>query len=279
MSNGMNVFRKSGLYIIYLLVAFIFIGPIIYLFVASLKSDTQIISDMSSLKGFIPYGNLSFENYKSVLTTMDFTRYFSNSVIVTLCTVLFGTIINAMIGFSLGMLNFKGKKLLISIVIALTIIPTEAVIINRLMITAELNLLNTMAALILPSMAYPSYIFLYYTHFRGMPKELLEAAIMDGSGYIRSFFKIFLPLSKPIVATVAIMAFIRTWGDLLWPTLVLRDDSLRTLPLVLRSLFNSEYMQWGEIFAFGAMTTLPTLVIFMIFQKQFIQSVASSGIK
>lgn len=112
-----------------------------------------------------------------------------------------------------------------------------------------------------------------------MPRELLEAAIVDGETYNGIFWKIMLPLSKPVISTVAIMGFIRSWGDLLWPTLVTRDETYRTLPLALRALSTDVYIFWGQIFAFASLMTLPVLIIFILFQKQFIQSLAMTGIK
>lgn len=168
---------------------------------------------------------------------------------------------------------------MVSLVIALSIIPTEAVIINRFMVANRLHMLNCYAGLALPTIGYPMYIFLYYNHFKGMPMELMEAAIVDGESYGGIFWKIMLPLSKPICATVTIMAFIRSWGDLLWPTLVTRDETYRTLPLALRALSSDVYIFWGQIFAFATLMTIPVFLIFLLFQKQFIQSLTMSGIK
>ena len=112
----------------------------------------------------------------------------------------------------------------------------------------SLGMLNTYIGLAIPSVAYPMYMYLYYNHFKGMPKELQEAAIIDGASYWKIFTKIMMPLSKPIITTVAIMAFIRSWSDLLWPTLVTRDGTYRTLPLALKSLFSDTYTDWGQVF-------------------------------
>ncbi|MDO5377915.1 MAG: carbohydrate ABC transporter permease [Clostridia bacterium] len=266
-------------YVLYVAVAVVFIAPLVFLFVSSFKEETQLVSDMATLRAFIPYGSLTLDNYVQVFEKLDFLHYFRNSALNTAIQVFFGMFINAMMGYALGMLNFKGKNLLVSLMIALTIIPTEAVIINRFMVTFNLGIINTIWALAIPNLATPMYVFLFYQHYRGMPKELLEAAVIDGEGYTGIFFKIMTPLSKPIYATVAIMSFIRAWGDLLWPTLVTRDNTWRTLPQALRGLNDSVYTFWGQIFAFSAMITLPILIIFLLFQKQFVQSVAATGVK
>ncbi len=266
-------------YLLYVVVALIFIAPLWFLFLSAMKEETQVVSDMATMKAFVPYGTLTFDNYKAVFEKLDFLHYFRNTLLNALLQVAFGMVINGMMGYALGMLKFRGSKLLVSLMIALTIIPTEAVVINRFMVTKDLGLLNTLWALSVPNMATPMYVYLFYQHFRGMPKELLEAAVIDGESYTGIFFKIMTPLSKPIYSTVAIMTLIRAWGDLLWPTLVTRDNTWRTLTQALRGLDDSVYTFWGQIFAFSAMMTLPLLVVFVLFQKQFVQSVAMSGIK
>lgn len=278
-SKQRKIFSLLAHYIGYVLIAFAFIAPIVYLVVSSLKNDTQIVADMSTFKAFLPVGELSLDNYVTVIEKVDFLKFFKNSAVVAVIYVGVATIINGMIGYALGMLEFKGKRLVISLVIALSVIPTEAVIINRFLVANELGILNSYIGLAIPTVAYPMFMFLYYNHFKGMPKELMEAAIVDGDSYAGIFWHIMFPLSKPIIATVAIMGFIRSWGDLLWPTLVTRDETYRTLPLALRALSTDVYIFWGQIFAFATLMTIPVFVIFLLFQKQFIQSLAMSGIK
>ncbi|MGN0353789.1 MAG: carbohydrate ABC transporter permease [Muricoprocola sp.] len=267
------------LYALYIILALIFVFPLVYMIVSSFKNDNQIVKDMSSLYAFLPCGELSLQNYKDVLLKLDFLKYFCNSTVVSVSAVILGTLINGMVGYTLGMMKFRGKKLMFSLVLAFMIVPNEAIIINRFMVINQLGLVNTWAGLALPYLVSPMYIYMFYNHFRGMPYELVDAAIVDGESYIGIFWKIMLPLSKPICATVAIMTFIYTWGDLLWPSMVTRDTSLRTLPLALRSLFINEQTLWGQVFAFGVLATIPILLIFIFFQKEFVESLTSSGIK
>lgn len=266
-------------YVLYVAVAILFLAPLLFLFISSMKEETQLISDMTTLKAFVPYGKMSLENYVQVFEKMDFLHYFRNSALNAILQVAVGLLVNGMMGYALGLLEFRGRKFLVSLMISLTIIPTEAVVINRFLVAVNLGVVNTLWALALPNLAIPMYIYLFYQHFRGMPKDLVEAAVIDGESYAGIFFKIMTPLSKPIYATVAIMSFIRAWGDLLWPTLVVRDNTWMTLPQKLRSLNDSVYTYWGQIFAFSAMVTLPILIVFLAFQKQFVQSVAMTGIK
>ena len=119
---------------------------------------------------------------------------------------------------------------------------------------------------------------LFYQHFKDMPFDLMEAAVMDGCSYPQIFFKIMLPLSKPVIATVSILLFIKRWGDLAWPAMVTRSNAIKVLPLALQS-FYGDMNDWGPIFAMGTVMTVPVMIIFVLFQKQFIQSIAMSGIK
>lgn len=279
MSKRRKIILSIVIYTVYTIVAFFFIAPIVYLFVSAFKNDTQIVTDMSSFKAFLPVGELSLNNFKEIISKVHFFKFFKNSSVVSIMSTVFAVIVNAMVGYALGMLTFKGRKLMISVVLSLSIIPSEAIIINRFMVTNEMGLLNSYMGLVLPGVAHPMYMYLYYNHFKGMPKELMEAAVVDGAGYGSIFWKIMLPLSKPIVATVMIMAFIRGWGDLLWPTLITRDETYRTLPLALQSLSSDVYIYWGQIFAFSSLMVLPILIIFLIFQKEFVSSLTTSGIK
>ena len=266
-------------YVLYVFVALIFIAPLLFLFISAMKEETVLVSDMATMRAFVPNGRMSFDNYVAVFEKLDFFHYFRNTFLNALIQVVIGMFINGMMGYALGMLEFRGSKFLVALMIALTIIPTEAVVINRFMVAKDVGIINTIWALAVPNLATPMYVYLFYQHFRGMPKDLLEAAVIDGESYTGIFFNIMTPLSKPIYSTVAIMTFIRAWGDLLWPTLVTRDNTWRTLTQALRGLDDSVYTFWGQIFAFSAMMTLPLLILFVAFQKQFVQSVAMSGIK
>lgn len=282
MMAGKKAQRKTTaalFYVLYIAVAVIFIAPLLFLFISAMKEESQVVMDMATMKAFVPYGTMNFDNYKAVFDKLDFFHYFRNTALNALLQMGIGMFINGAMGYALGLLEFRGRKFLVSLMIALTIIPTEAVVISRFLVTKDLGLVNTIWFLVVPNLSTPMYIYLFYQHFRGMPKDLVEAAIIDGEGYTGIFFKIMTPLSKPIYSTVAIMTLIRAWGDLLWPTLVTRDNTWRTLTQALRGLDDSLYTYWGQIFAFSAMMTLPLLIIFVLFQKQFVQSVAMSGIK
>lgn len=267
------------LYLIVVILSLVFLIPMISVIMNSFKSDTQIQMDMTSVRAFLPNGKLTLDNYSKIFVRMDFFKFFWNSTVSSVVSVIGSTIFSAMAGYAVGMLEFKGRNFLQTIMIGMIIVPGEAVCINQMMVINQMGLINNMWALILPFLASPLFVFLYIQHFKGLPKDLMQAAVIDGSSYFGIFWKIMLPLSHPVTATVAILGFIWRWNDLIWPVLVTRDESIRTLPLAMQMLYTQNYTYWGQIFAFAVMMTLPVLIIFIIFQKQFVQSLAMTGIK
>ena len=132
---------------------------------------------------------------------------------------------------------------------------------------------------IIPFIADAFSIFLFYQFFIGLPKDLDEAALVDGASPFRIYTSIIVPLSKPVFATVAILQFLTRWGDFLWPLMVTRGEDYRPLPVAIQQFFSQDPKVWGDIFAFSAMITIPVLIVFLLFQKWFVQSVATSGVK
>jgi len=267
-------------YLLLIVIAFFFLFPIVFMFVSSIKNnETQIIRDMSNISAFIPYGELGLKNYFDVFKQMPFGRFMFNSVFIVSSTVLSGLVLNSMIAYALARLRFKGKELILSLIIALIIIPTEAVVIPLLLMVNRINWLDSYQVQIIPFIVDAFSIFLFYQFFIGLPKSLDEAAKIDGANPFQVYGKIIVPLSKPVFATVAILQFLFRWGDFLWPLMVTRGYEYRPLPVAIQQFFSQDPKVWGDIFAFASMVTIPSLIIFLLFQKWFMRSVASSGIK
>jgi len=267
-------------YSLLIVVALFFLFPIVFMFVSSIKNnETQIIRDMSSISAFIPYGDLGLKNYFDVFRQMPFARFMFNSVFIVGSTVLTGLVLNSMIAYALARLRFKGRGFILSFIIALIIIPTEVVVIPLLLMVNRIGWLDSYQVQIVPFIVDAFSIFLFYQFFVGLPKSLDEAAKIDGANPFQVYWKIIVPLSKPVFATVAILQFLFRWGDFLWPLMVTRGYEYRPLPVAIQQFFSQDPKVWGDIFAFASMVTIPSLIIFLLFQKWFIHSVASSGIK
>ncbi|WP_254564045.1 carbohydrate ABC transporter permease [Oscillatoria sp. HE19RPO] len=265
-------------YVVLTILALLFIAPILFMIIGSFKPDNLVLVEAGSLKAFVP-DNPSLQNYEDVFARVNFTRFFWNSIFITGAIVLVGLLVNSMAAYAFSRLQWRGRDIIFPVIIALMIIPFEAIAVPLFFQMTWLGLRNTYTAQIIPFIANAFSIYLFYTFFIVLPKELEEAARVDGAGPIRTFFEIIVPVSKPVFASVAILTFLTQWGSFLWPTMIAVGERVRPLPVAIAQFQTLPPIQWGDIMAFGVMMVAPMLVIFLIFQKWFVQGVASSGIK
>lgn len=231
-------------------------------------------------------GGLGLQNFRDVISEYGFLLAARNSLIVALTTMIASIIINSMAAFALARLNFKGRRLVVAVVVALIIIPFEAIAIPLLLLTNSLpwvdgsiGWLDTLHVQIIPFIADPLAIFLFYQFFITLPKELEEAMVIDGANLFRVYRQLIIPLSRPVISTVAILKLLWMWGAYLWPKMVTRSPGTLPLTVAMQQFFGQYPRFWGNIMAFAAMMTIPLLLLFLIFQKAFVQSISSTGIK
>ncbi len=259
--------------------AFFFLFPLIYMITTSLNPDEMdIIKTMGSLKAFIPH-TISLKNYGDVFRRMPFARFMLNSLIVVSSTVILGLLVNSMAAFALARFSWKGRGLILGFIVALMIIPFEAIAIPLLLMVNRFGWLDSYHVQIIPFIVNPFYLFLFYQFFIGLPKELEESALIDGAGWFRIYWNISVPLSKPIFASVAILHFLQHWGFFLWPLMVTRGYEYRPLPVAMQVFFGQYPRNWGDIMAFAAMMTIPVILLFVFLQKQYVNTVKTAGIK
>ncbi len=279
--------RNTLTYLVMAALAIFFLFPIVFMFVSSIKNnETQVMSDMSSLYAFIPRGDLGFVNFTDVFGRMEFGKLLFNSTLIMLVTVLSGLLVNSLIAYSLARLRFKGRNFLLGVIVALMIVPFEAVAVPLLLLVNHLpwfggatTWLDSYHVQIIPFVADAFSIFLFYQFFINIPKDLEEAALVDGAGLLRIYWNIVLPLSRPIFATVAILQALASWNRFMWPLMVTRGVDARPLTVGMQTFFGQDPRIWGDLMAFASMITIPVLIVFLLFQKWFVQSVASTGIK
>ena len=283
-NKGIRTFFK---YLLMSILAFFFLFPIWFMFVSSIKNnEMQVTADMSNLRAFIPYGELGFQNYQDVFQQLDFTHMLFNSTLIMLITILLGLLVNSMIAYALSRLNYTGRGVVLGIIVALIIVPFEAIAVPLLLLVNNLpwfgeasSWLDTYHVQIIPFIADAFSIFLFYQFFINIPRELEEAALVDGASKLRIYWSIILPLSHPIFATVAILQALASWNRFMWPLMVTRGIDVRPLTVGMQTFFGQDPRLWGDLLAFATMITLPVLIIFLLFQRWFVQSVASTGIK
>jgi multiple sugar transport system permease protein len=270
---------RLGQYVVLLLLAAFFLFPLVYMYVSSVKPDGVVLSDANSIDGFIPLPFIGLENYRDAIERASVVQSFVNSMIVSGGIVLLGLVVNSLLGYALARLRFRGRALVVAIVIALIIIPFEALAVPLLYMSAKLGWLDTYHVQILPFVANPLFVYLFYTFFLNVPVAIEEAARIDGAGPVRTFVSVVAPLARPAYATVAILGFLFSWGQFLWPLMVTRGIEVRPLALGIGTFKTTPPVQWGDIMAYAGLMTLPLVIIFLIFQRYFVQGVASSGVK
>lgn len=259
------------------------LGPMLLMFATSFKADeSQILRELGGFTAFwVDPSEISLTNYRQVLADEQspFLRYMMNSGIIVFCVVFAGVFVNSLAGFALARLRFRFRNLVLAVVVALIIIPMEAVAVPLLLMVNEVGWLDTYQAQIVPFIAHPFSIFLFYQFFSKLPKDLDEAAYVDGASPLRIYWIVALPLSLPAVATVAILQSLEYWNAFLWPLMVTRGPDVRPVSLALAQYFGTPPPLWGDMMAFSAMMSLPILVIYLAFQRWFIQSIVSSAVK
>lgn len=264
---------------IMILLAAFFLFPLVYMLASSLKQDQSVLAGSDSFRAMLPTPWVGVENYRDAVDRASFGRVFVNSVIISTVIVGIGLVVNSLLGYALARLRFAGRGFLVGLVIALIIIPFEALAVPLLFMSAEVGILDTYQVQILPFIANPLFVYLFYTFFLNVPVSLEEAARIDGAGPVRVFVSVVAPLAKPAYATMAILGFLFSWGQFLWPVMVTRGVEVRPLPLGIGTFKTTPPVQWGDIMAYAAMMTLPLLVLFVVFQRYFVHGVASSGVK
>jgi multiple sugar transport system permease protein len=284
--------RLAGLYAVRIALVLFFAFPILFMFVSSLKPDDQIFGDMDSVRAFLPVGDISLENYRTTFETVPAARFLVNSIVISVVTVAAGLVINSMAAFALSRLQWRGRGVVLSLVIATLVVPFETFAlplvwwVNQLpWLTSEgftllwtTGWLDTYRVQILPFVANAFSIYLFYSYFQSIPKELDEAARVDGAGWFRIYRSVVMPLSGPAIATVSILTFLPAWNSYLWPLMVVQSEETRPVMVGVSYFFQLD-VAWGPMMAYSTLITIPVLALFLAFQRAFIGSIASSGVK
>ena len=279
-------------YAINILLVFAFIFPLLFMVSASLKPSNDVIfSDLQSIRGFLPIGNLTLNNYVTVFQVSPFLRFLLNSILISAVSVFLGVFLNSMAAFALSRMQWKGQALVLTIIIATLIIPFETIAIPLLLLVNNLPNLSLSGGMALTQGWFDTYqvqiipfitsafsIFLFYQFFKGIPVELDEAARVDGASYFQIYRQIIMPNAGPVTATVAIFTFLGSWNSFLWPNMVIQSESVRPV-MVGMNYFFQQNTQWGVVMAYATMVTLPVLALFLAFQKAFVTSLAGSSVK
>lgn len=263
-------------YLVLILVAAVSVFPFVWTFIAATHTNTQIFTTSMA---FIPSSHL-MENYQTLMDFSNIWHNLWNSVFIALMTTLFVCIVDAMAGYGFAKYRFRGRDTVFFICTLSMFIPAQVTIIPQYIQMSSVGLVNTPWAVILPKLSAIFGVFLMRQNLMAFPDELMEAARIDGAGDFRTFLQIVVPTMKPAFASLGILTFVQSWGDYLWPLIVLNEKSSYTIPLILALLrAGANVIQYGAIMVGACLALLPVLIFFLCFQKNFIEGMLSGAVK
>ncbi len=263
-----------ALHLVILLGAAVMFFPFLWTIVTSITEG----ANLTLTPQLIP-DNPSFSAYSQLFTEQPFLRIIGNSLLLAVVTTLVQVFTSSTAGYAFSRLPFRGRTAIFAVYLATMMIPLQVLIVPLFVELKTFHLLNTYIGALLPTFASAFGIFLLRQAISQVPRELDEAATLDGAGHFRIFWTVILPNIRPALATLVIFAFMGSWNSFLWPLVVLREPELQTLPIALAGLQGQYTTQWDVVMAGSVVSVLPMLALYIFAQKYVIQGVASSGIK
>ncbi|HEY9309632.1 MAG TPA: carbohydrate ABC transporter permease [Microbacterium sp.] len=252
-----------------------FLIPVAWFLLSSFKPGSELFSLPLTL---FPE-NWTVSGYTTAWNRFNFAQYFLNTSIVAVVTTVLTVLVSAMTGYALAKYQAWWLKLFFICILATTMLPTEVIMPSSFAVVRDLGLYNTLAGIIVPSIITATGIFMFRQYFKTIPDELLEAARIDGVSEFGAFWRIMLPLAKPIAVVLAIFSFQWRWNDYIWPLIVLRDPDRYTLQVALRSIVGADNVDWSVLLSASVISLVPMLILFAIFQRQIMNADVNSGLK
>jgi multiple sugar transport system permease protein len=266
-----------GTYALMIFIALLFILPMLWMLSTSLKPKREWFTRTIE---WVPK-TLTLENYQRIFANpaTPIASWFINSLIIAATVTILILVVDSLAGYAYARLEFPGRRLIFGILLATLFLPGIMFLVPNFLTVARLGLLNNFGGVIIPALAGVFGVFFMRQFFESIPKELEEAAEIDGANRFQIFYQIALPLSKPALATLAVITFLGSWNDFLWPLLILKSPDLQTLPVGLATLQGAYTSEYGVMMAGAVIVAIPVLVIYAALQRFIVESVASTGIK
>jgi ABC-type sugar transport system, permease component len=276
-------------YTVLILIALVFVFPLVFMVMSSLKPDAQLLRDTASIRAFMPVGDISLDNYFAAFRRAPIMLFVFNSVLVTGLTVAGALLVGSLAAFAFTFMNWHGRDVIFTMILATLILPFETIAIPLLLqvnnlpwVTTEglvTGWLNSYHVQVIPWIGDGLTIFLFVQYFKDLPKELIDAARIDGASWLQIYWRVIMPISGPVVATAAILKFLIMYSQqYLWPLLVTQSEEYRPVMVGLQYFFQLN-VAWGEVMAYLSIITVPVLVFYLFLQRAFISSIASTGLK
>jgi multiple sugar transport system permease protein len=266
---------KIAALVVAAVIAVLWLIPFAWATVTAFKTETDAAAPKVS---WLPPSGFTADAFVKVFQDGNIPLWTWNSLYTSAAITAVTLVISALVAYALSRIDFKGKKVLMTVIIASIIVPPPVLIIPLFYQMLALHMIDTSWAIILPQVIHPAMVFVLKKFFDQIPRELEEAAVMDGASRMRIFTQIILPLSRPILAAVAIFVFIGAWNNFLWPFIATNDASLLTLPVGLQTIKSAYGIQYAQNMASALLAALPLILVFLFFQRQIIKGVATTGL-
>ena len=271
-----NGFRRVGpvlLFCFTAVLAILTISPLVWMICASLKPGDETFSP-----NLLPQ-HWTLENFQYVFTASPFWRYMLNSFFIAGTITVVALWFHSMAGFALARLKFPGREVIFLAIFSTFLVSLPVIIVPLFILVRQMGMVNSYAGLIIPAIFNAFGIFLLRQFYIAIPQELQEAAIIDGASYFRIYWSVMLPLSRPILAALAVFFFLANWNAFIWPLTITNDRSLWVVQIAIASFHQQYSSSWNYIMAGSTIVALPTLLLFFIFQRQLVESIKTSGLK
>jgi multiple sugar transport system permease protein len=279
LTGGASARRAPSRWWIYALLTLgllLMVGPFLWMLLGSLKPQAEFLVTTPT---FLPK-NPTTNNFERLFGNLDFPRFFFNSSVVAVAVTVGNILFCPMLGYALAKLQWRGKRLIMGLVLATLMVPAGITLIPNFVLMRNLGLVNTYPGLILPFLVGPFGVFLTRQFMYGIPDELLEAARIDGANEWRIFWRIVLPITAPVLATLGILTFLGSWNSFLYPLVMAQEPQMYTLPVALATFATGQYQaDHGMLMAGSVVLVLPVLIIFILFQRWITEGIATTGLK
>jgi len=262
-------------YVVLTILAILWIIPLLWAVDTALKPETETTTIPVS---WIPT-HFTLQGFLEVLQAGDLPRWYLNSILTSVIITVLTVLLSSMAAFAFSRIPFRGSKAAFWLVLAGIMVPAPILIIPLFTVIQAFGMVNSYWGIILPQIAVTIGVFIFKQFFDGLPRELEEAAIMDGASRWRVYWQIWMPLSQPVIAAVAIFAFVASWNNFVWPFIAVTSTDMMTLPVGLATVQTSYGIHYAQIMATAVLGGLPTLIAFLFFQRQIVQGFAGTGLK
>ncbi|TCP44766.1 carbohydrate ABC transporter membrane protein 2 (CUT1 family) [Tamaricihabitans halophyticus] len=254
------------------LVGLLTVLPMLWLTLAAFRPGSDVFS-MSWP------ATLTLDNFAYVLTEVPFLRYLANSALVSIAVTVIALLLHTMAGYALARLRFRGRGIAFGLVIATLLVSLPVILVPLFMVTLTLGMVDSYAGLIVPSVFNAFGIFLLRQFYLNLPSELEDAALLDGCGYLRLYWHVVLPLSRPVLAALAVLFFLANWNSFVWPLTVTQSENLRVVQVGIASLQGQYAQEYQYVLAASVLAAIPTVIVFMLGQRRLVETLKTSGLR